>query len=152
MKKNIKAIGIVLLTLLLLGNCQKEKEVQKNNREIHIEFIIWANEKEDTLHLNLDQPKSVIEIMNQLKEEKKIAFDVQNYNDLSLVTSINNFKNEKLGKNKKNWIYSVNGKLVPISVNQYMIKESSKIKWCYIEWENRTQCGEEINNLDEKKK
>lgn len=145
----VKKISIIFLILFLWLYCKKEEQHQQQ-KDIHIEFIIKTQEKEDSFHLNINQPTSVLEIMNQLKNEQKVSFESKNYNDLVLIVSINNKKNEGNGKAKKNWVYSVNGKLAPMSVSQYQINESSKIQWCFLEWEKRKECGEETQDLNHK--
>lgn len=154
--KKLKTIKLFLFILILLNItlCKKEqKEIQENKTQnIQIQFLIKTQQKEDKFELNLNQPKKVIEIMEQLKQENKLDYEIKNYNELTLIVSINEIKNQGSGKNKKNWIYAVNGKLSPMAVNQMIIDQNSKIEWCYIEWENRTQCGEETQNLDHEPK
>lgn len=149
MKKS-NTIKIILLFLVFLNItlCKKEQKEIQENKNIQLQLIIKETEKENRFDLNLNQPKKVIEVMELLKQENKLTYETKDYNELTLIVSINNIKNEGSGKNKKNWIYAVNGKLSPMAVNQMIIDQNSKIEWCYIEWENRNQCGEEIQNLD----
>lgn len=149
MKKS-NTIKIILLFLVFLNItlCKKEQKEIQENKNIQLQLIIKETEKENRFDLNLNQPKKVIEVMELLKQENKLTYETKDYNELTLIVSINNIKNEGSGKNKKNWIYAVNGKLSPMAVNQMIIDQNSKIEWCYIEWENRNQCGEEIQNLN----
>ncbi len=147
-KKIIPSIIAFLYVTSFYLNCKKQELTVI--KDINVEFTIKTQEKNETFHLIIDKPKSVLDIMDQLKSENKINFETKDYNHLAFVVSINNIKNQGNGKDKKNWIYSVNGKLVPMSANQYIIKENSKIQWCFLVWEDRKQCGEEIQNLNHK--
>ena len=72
---------------------------------------------------------SVYDLMNTLKEQRKIDFKGYDYSGLGFfVEEINGVKNDPAGEN---WIYYVNGQPAPVGVSYYKFKNNDTIEWKY---------------------
>jgi hypothetical protein len=72
---------------------------------------------------------SVYDLMNTLREQKKIDFKSVDYSGLGFfVTEINGVKNDPSGKN---WLYYVNGQPAQVGVTYYLVKANDVIEWKY---------------------
>ena len=72
---------------------------------------------------------SVYDLMNKLKQEKKIDFQGRDYAGLGFfVEAINGVKNNPADEN---WIYYVNGRPAPVGASNYKVKVNDVIEWRY---------------------
>lgn len=72
---------------------------------------------------------SAYDLMNALKEQKKIDFKSNNYSGLGVfIEEINGVRNNQGGMN---WLYYVNGQPAKIGVSYYMVKANDVIEWKY---------------------
>ena len=72
---------------------------------------------------------SAYELMDKLRQEKKIDFQGKDYASLGFfVEQINGIRNNPGGKN---WVYYVNGRPAPVGVSNYRVKANDVIEWKY---------------------
>ncbi len=118
--------------------CQKESQpVQSFQVNIQIQLPDGVK----TFTEKATNQQTLYDVMKNLQEKNQIQMEVQGSGDLILLVSLNQIKNESSGKNKKNWLYAVNGKLAEVGIAQYKINENLKVDWCYLSWEEKEKCG-----------
>jgi hypothetical protein len=117
------------LTFLLFGVKNQPVEFRQLNLhqtdQIQVEMLIGGVE----YRINIKSDSSVYDLMNNLREQKKIDFSGQNYSGMGFfIEEINGVKNNPAGRN---WLYYVNGRLAPIGVSYYQLKNNDTIEWKY---------------------
>jgi hypothetical protein len=124
-------ISITLLCSFFSISYLKTKEISPPSTQIE------SNTKKDYITLDINGfkykseivgIKKVYEIMEKLKEDKKITFEEKTYSGMGkFIEEINGIKNN----GEKNWIYYVNNKKANIGISNYEVKAGDIISWKY---------------------
>ncbi len=138
-KKRYKFILFILF--ILIFSCKKEEINQQNkDAEYQVNFIIQGDSFSKSITQSYRTRKSVFEIMLDLKNQNQLDFKYTGKGDDIFITEIHQIQNEGFGKQKKNWLYFVNGELAQKGVSQLIIDNNAEILWCFITWEEKEQC------------
>lgn len=135
-EKNKKLILIIFLLLICSGLIYLYQKPQ--NLIDKTSGIIKEKEKitpHATLEINnikyeteITGERSVYELMQKLKTERKINFTEKNYIGMGkFIESINGIKNS----GNENWIYYVNGVKAEVGVSNYKINNGDIVSWKY---------------------
>jgi len=132
---------ILLIVFFLVLSCKKEAIDQQNKiAEYQINFIIQGDSFSKNITQSYRTTKSVFEIMLDLKKQNQLDFKFTGEGDNIFITEIHQIQNEGFGKEKKNWLYFINGELAQKGVSQTIIEKNTEILWCYTKWEDKEQC------------
>ncbi len=105
---------------------------------VNLEFKY--NNKKENISKTFDKRYNIYEIMKSLRQENLLEFKETGKGDLIFIEEIKNIKNEGNGKNKKNWLYFVDGNLAEKGISQFFIDKETNIIWCFTTWEEKDQC------------
>jgi len=143
---------ILLIIFILISFCKKEINQQNKDAEYQVNFIIQRDSFSKNITQSYRTTKSVFEIMLDLKKQNQIDFKYTGEGDNIFITEIHQIQNEGFGKQKKNWLYFVNGELAQKGVSQLIIDNNAEILWCFITWEEKEQCINKNNGGKNDKK
>ncbi len=141
MKKINTTIYIFFLIFLLSCNEKKEPVGKENlNSSYSVKMDVKNEQIILSLSKNYTEKKSIYEIMLDLEQNQQLDFVESGKNDWIFIEEIQNIKNEGSGKNKKNWLIFVDGKLAEKGVSQIYLDKDTYILWCFISWEQKDTC------------
>ena len=147
-KKKYKIILLIIFTLIF--SCKKEETKQQNNQaEYRVDFTIKGDSFSKNLNQTFGSTKSLFEIMMDLKSQNRLDFGYTGSKDTIFITEIDGIKNEGSRKQKRNWIFFVDGNLSEKGVSQVLIEKDTQILWCFTQWEEKEKCNNKIGGNDE---
>ena len=141
MKKKILFLGAIFIFSFILVGCTVKSPASKPSDTGRITappelelidtiLILKYDNNEDKYELEIEQGKTVFDLLKQASEENNFSLEYQNHNIGVFIKEIKGIKN---GKDNKYWQYTVNSKYADKAADMWELKNDDIIEWKFIE-------------------
>lgn len=138
MKKNIKRITLIALTLLLtltFAACMDPSADGSDIKTIHVSMDVIYPEDADTenvtnFEMQVEESATVLDVLKSFADQQDIEVTIDDSSSSVYVTSINGFAAE----DTSGWMYEVNGEMVMEEASHYVLENGDEVTWEYKEF------------------
>ena len=134
------AVLIGLCGLLVLLACKPQRTSEAGTIQMKIEAPTQG------LAMSVSTPiaagATVLAAMQAMQQNDQIRFVSQDTANGVIVTSLAGLANTAQGPA---WQYALNGQLASLGVADQVLSAGDQIRWCYLSYADRSQCGTVID-------
>lgn len=138
MKKNIKRITLIALTLLLtltFAACLDPSADGSDIKTIHVSMdVIYPKDADienvTDFEMQVEESATVLDVLKSFADQQDIEVIIDDSSSSVYVTSINGYAAE----DTSGWIYEVNNETVMEEASHYVLANGDEVTWEYKEF------------------